>query len=143
MSKICKKGYIEMGKWIYLGPLKSVLGRSILHYSRAQFSLPIGKWGKYFVMFAVEIVHQCMLIKKALYRFLSMTIFLVFFFIIFIIGLTTWQLDTWESLLFLVINDCQQFRKWKSPSFFVLVSFHNGYNFSDYNKVLIFIISNH
>ena len=30
-------------------------------------------------MFAVEIVHQCMLIKKALYRFLSMTIFLVSF----------------------------------------------------------------
>ena len=31
-QKYVKKGYIEMGKWIYLGPLKSVLGRSILHY---------------------------------------------------------------------------------------------------------------
>ena len=32
MSKICKKGYIEMTKKIYLETLKSVLGRSILHY---------------------------------------------------------------------------------------------------------------
>ena len=32
MSKICKKGYMEMRKWIYLETLKSVLRRSILHY---------------------------------------------------------------------------------------------------------------
>ena len=32
MSKICKKGYMEMRKRIYLVPLKSVLGHSILHY---------------------------------------------------------------------------------------------------------------
>ena len=34
MSRICKKGYMDMEKWIYLEPLKSVLGRSILHYSQ-------------------------------------------------------------------------------------------------------------
>ena len=33
MSKICKKGYMEMRKWVYLVPLGTVLGRSILHYS--------------------------------------------------------------------------------------------------------------
>ena len=32
MSKICKKGYIEMTKKIYLETLKRVLGHSILHY---------------------------------------------------------------------------------------------------------------
>ena len=32
MSKICKKGYMEMTKKIYLETLKSALGRSILHY---------------------------------------------------------------------------------------------------------------
>ena len=31
-QKYVKKGYMEMRKWIYLVPLKSVLGRSILHY---------------------------------------------------------------------------------------------------------------
>ena len=31
MSKICKKGYMGMRKWIHLETLKSVLGRSILH----------------------------------------------------------------------------------------------------------------
>ena len=31
-QKYVKKGYIEMRKWIYFVPLKSVLGRSILHY---------------------------------------------------------------------------------------------------------------
>ena len=40
VSKICKKGYIEMTKKIYLEPLKSILGRSILHYS------PSFKWTK-------------------------------------------------------------------------------------------------
>ena len=37
MSKICKKGYMEMTKKIYLETLKSVLGRSISHYSAARF----------------------------------------------------------------------------------------------------------
>ena len=32
-QKYVKKGYIKMTKKIYLEPLKSVLGRSILHYS--------------------------------------------------------------------------------------------------------------
>ena len=32
MSKICKKGYLEMTKKNYLETLKSVLGLSILHY---------------------------------------------------------------------------------------------------------------
>ena len=32
VSKICKKGYIEMTKKIYPENLKSVLGRSIFHY---------------------------------------------------------------------------------------------------------------
>ena len=32
VSKICKKGHIEMTRKIYLEPLKSVLGRSISHY---------------------------------------------------------------------------------------------------------------
>ena len=32
MSKICKKGYIEITKKIFLETLKSVLGRSIFHY---------------------------------------------------------------------------------------------------------------
>ena len=31
-QKYVKKGYMEMRKWIFLVPLKSVLGRSILHY---------------------------------------------------------------------------------------------------------------
>ena len=31
-QKYVKKGYIEMRKWIYLVPLKSVLGCSSLHY---------------------------------------------------------------------------------------------------------------
>ena len=31
-QKYVKKGYIEMRKLIYLVPLKSVLGRSILHF---------------------------------------------------------------------------------------------------------------
>ena len=31
-QKYAKKGYIEVRKWIYLVPLKSLLGRSILHY---------------------------------------------------------------------------------------------------------------
>ena len=34
MSKYVKKGYMEMGEQLYLEPWKSVLGRSILHYSR-------------------------------------------------------------------------------------------------------------
>ena len=33
MSKICKKGYMEITKTIYLEPEKNVPGRSILHYS--------------------------------------------------------------------------------------------------------------
>ena len=33
MSKICEKRVMEMPKKIYLETLKSVLGRSILHYS--------------------------------------------------------------------------------------------------------------
>ena len=33
-QKYVKKGYMEMGKWIYLETLKSVLGRSVFHYSR-------------------------------------------------------------------------------------------------------------
>ena len=32
MSKVCKKGYIEITKKISLDTLKNVLGRSILHY---------------------------------------------------------------------------------------------------------------
>ena len=32
MSKIYKKGHIELTKKIYLEPLKSVLGHSIIHY---------------------------------------------------------------------------------------------------------------
>ena len=32
-QKYVKKGYMEMRKWIYLVPLKSVLGRCISHYS--------------------------------------------------------------------------------------------------------------
>ena len=32
MSKICKNGYMEMTKKIYLETLRSVLGRSLLHY---------------------------------------------------------------------------------------------------------------
>ena len=31
-QKYVKKGYMEMGKWIYLGPLKSAPGRSVFHY---------------------------------------------------------------------------------------------------------------
>ena len=31
-QKYVKKGYMEMRKWIFLVPLKSALGRSILHY---------------------------------------------------------------------------------------------------------------
>ena len=31
-QKYVKKGYMEMKNWIYLVPLKSVVGRSILHY---------------------------------------------------------------------------------------------------------------
>ena len=31
-QKYVKKGYMEIRKWIYLVPLKSVLGCSILHY---------------------------------------------------------------------------------------------------------------
>ena len=31
-QKYVKKGYMEMGKWIYLQPLKSAPCRSILHY---------------------------------------------------------------------------------------------------------------
>ena len=36
-QKYVKKGYIEMTKKIYLEPLKSVLGCSILHYCRKWF----------------------------------------------------------------------------------------------------------
>ena len=31
-QKYVKKGYIEMEKWIYLGPLKTAPGHSIFHY---------------------------------------------------------------------------------------------------------------
>ena len=37
-QKYVKKGYMEMRKWIYLVPLGSVLGRSILHYFFSSFS---------------------------------------------------------------------------------------------------------
>ena len=30
-QKYVKKGYMEMGEQLYLGPLKSVLGRSVFH----------------------------------------------------------------------------------------------------------------
>ena len=41
--KYIKKGYIEMTKKIYLGLLKSVLGRSVFHYFPVSqiLSLPI------------------------------------------------------------------------------------------------------
>ena len=34
MSKVCKKGYMEMGEQLYLEPWKSAPGRSILHCYR-------------------------------------------------------------------------------------------------------------
>ena len=39
MSKICKKGYMEMTKKIFLETLKSVLGRSIYHYWNTSYQI--------------------------------------------------------------------------------------------------------
>ena len=38
-QKYVKKGYMEMGKWIYLGPLKNAPGRSIFHYFNCLWKL--------------------------------------------------------------------------------------------------------
>ena len=43
-QKICKKGYIEMTKKFYLEALKSVLGRSVSHYSQKALKTNLVDW---------------------------------------------------------------------------------------------------
>ena len=61
-QKYAKKGYMEMTKQIYLETLKSVLGRSILHYLhlRENFSkLSSFRLSKNMTTLLPSIFHQC------------------------------------------------------------------------------------
>ena len=50
-QKYVKKGYMEMTKTIYLEPLKSVLGRSILYYFCHYLNKFVGKINVFFKPF--------------------------------------------------------------------------------------------
>ena len=56
-QKYVKKGYMEMRKWIYLVPLKSVLGRSILHYCRLCIWWCICKYRIYWSLLTHSLTH--------------------------------------------------------------------------------------